>query len=123
MGLKRITDGSSGMARKTLGVTTVEVLQSVASGTRYGFDIMDATGLPSGTVYPALSRLERMGLLRSRWEDPRLARREKRPPRKYYQLTSEGHRRLVAEARRFAQLQRSLSRGLRDLEVGLISSS
>jgi DNA-binding PadR family transcriptional regulator len=96
------------MARKTLGITTVQVLHAVAAGTRYGFDIMDATGLPSGTVYPALSRLERMGLLRARWEDPKVARDQKRPSRKYYQITADGKRRLLEAAARIREVERSL---------------
>jgi hypothetical protein len=35
------------MARKTLGISTIKVLHSVASGCCYGFDIMDLTSLPS----------------------------------------------------------------------------
>ena len=104
------------MPRKTLGMTTVQVLHSVALGTRYGFDIMDRTGLPSGTVYPALSRLERMGLLRARWEAAEVARREKRPPRKYYQITAEGKTRLLAAAERIRAVERSLPRDADALE-------
>jgi PadR family transcriptional regulator PadR len=104
------------MARKTLGMTTVQVLHSVALGNRYGFDIMDRTGLPSGTVYPALSRLERMGLLRARWEAHEVARREKRPPRKYYQITAEGKQRLLAAAERIRAVERSLPRDADALE-------
>ncbi len=48
---------------------TALVLRVVAGGSRYGFDVMETCGLPSGTVYPALRRLERAGLLKSRWED------------------------------------------------------
>ena len=33
------------------------IMQALANGYQYGFDIMDITGLPSGTVYPALRRL------------------------------------------------------------------
>ena len=44
-----------------LSYTAVSILTAVADGVRYGFDIMDRTELPSGTVYPALSRLERDG--------------------------------------------------------------
>ena len=44
---------------RRLSITAVSVLQAIASGYEYGFDIIDHTGLPSGTVYPALSRLER----------------------------------------------------------------
>ena len=58
----------------------------------YGFDIMDATGLPSGTVYPALRRMEAAGLIVSKWEDPAVAQREQRPARKYYEVTRSGHR-------------------------------
>jgi len=34
----------------------------------YGFSVMEMTGLPSGTVYPAMRRLERDELIRSHWE-------------------------------------------------------
>ncbi|MFN7929787.1 MAG: hypothetical protein U0Y68_17950 [Blastocatellia bacterium] len=37
------------------------ILQAVENGYRYGFDVMTITGLPSGTVYPALRRLEEAG--------------------------------------------------------------
>ncbi len=105
------------MARRTLGITTVQVLHAVASGTRYGFDIMDQTGLASGTVYPALSRLERTGLLRAKWEDPRIARDEKRPPRKYYQITPDGKERLLRAAERIRELERTLPRDATGLEA------
>ena len=98
------------MPRKTLGITTVQVLHAVAVGTRYGFDIMDRTGLPSGTVYPALSRLERQGLLRAKWEAHTIAQREKRPPRKYYQITPDGKRRLLDAAERIRAVERTLPR-------------
>lgn len=74
------------------GTTTLAVLQAVAAGHRYGFDIMDATGLPGGTVYPALARLERDGHLSSSWEEAAAAHREKRPPRRYYRLDRSGRR-------------------------------
>ena len=43
-----------------------------------------------GTLYRALGRLEKMGLLESRWEDPSIAARESRPGRRLYRLTSAG---------------------------------
>jgi PadR family transcriptional regulator, regulatory protein PadR len=43
-----------------------------------------------GTLYRALARLERMGLLRSRREDPEIAARENRPIRRLYTLTALG---------------------------------
>ena len=70
------------------------MLQAIAEGFEYGFDVIDRTGLPSGTVYPALSRLERDGYVRSAWEDEQRAFREGRPARRYYRITAPGTRAL-----------------------------
>jgi DNA-binding PadR family transcriptional regulator len=75
-----------------LSMTAIAVLNAIAQGYEYGFDIIDATRLPSGTVYPALSRLERDGYVRSAWEDEATAHREGRPARRYYTLTAPGVR-------------------------------
>lgn len=96
------------MGRKTLGISTIKVLHSVAAGCCYGFDIMDATGLPSGTVYPALSRLERSGLLKARWEDHKKAQRDKRPARKYYTITRLGEAALDEAGAYIRELERML---------------
>ena len=77
---------------RRLSVTAVSVLQAIAGGVEYGFDVIDHTGLPSGSVYPALSRLERDGYVRSVWEDEVRAHREGRPARRYYRLTAAGLR-------------------------------
>lgn len=69
---------------------TALVLQALLDGIEHGFDIMDATGLPSGTVYPILRRLDGDGVVRSRWERDGVARREQRPPRRCYTLTPGG---------------------------------
>jgi len=69
---------------------TALVLVALSRGQRHGFDLLDATGLPSGTVYPILRRLEAAGLVKSRWEAVGIARDEGRPPRRYYQLTGAG---------------------------------
>jgi DNA-binding PadR family transcriptional regulator len=82
-------------APKPLSLSAVAVLDAVASRIRHGFDIMDATGLPSGTVYPILGRLERDGCVRSRWEAQTTALREKRPPRRYYEITASGAKALA----------------------------
>ena len=73
------------------------VLQALLQGHHHGFDVIDATGLPSGTVYPILRRLDAEALVRSRWEKEGVARREQRPPRRYYELTPSG-RIFAAEA-------------------------
>jgi PadR family transcriptional regulator len=94
-----------------LSYPTALVLHALASGYAYGFDIIDATGLPSGTVYPLLRRLERTGCVASRWESQAKAAREGRPARKYYRITGEG-REFIARARtRFAALERALRPG------------
>jgi DNA-binding PadR family transcriptional regulator len=58
---------------------------------RYGLDIARQAGLPSGTLYPILARLEAAGWVESAWEiiDPVA---EGRRPRRYYHLTGEGER-------------------------------
>jgi DNA-binding PadR family transcriptional regulator len=80
---------------RPLSFTTVTVMQVIAAGARHGFDIMDAAGLPSGTVYPILGRLEEAGYLRSRWEAPAAAQKAKRPPRRYYEITRDGEQALA----------------------------
>jgi DNA-binding PadR family transcriptional regulator len=89
-----------------LTFSATAILQAVAGGYGYGFDIMDATGLPSGTVYPALRRMEESGLVKSRWEDAAVAQREQRPPRKYYELSRAGHVALADAARRYKLVER-----------------
>ena len=89
---------------KPLGNSALIVLASVARGCRYGFDVMDDTGLKSGTVYRSLSRLEELGLVRSKWEAAKLAHEERRPRRCYYELTERGSTQLGearADARAF----------------------
>ena len=82
---------------------------------RYGLQLMQATGLPSGTLYPILVRLERAGWVASAWEeiDPVA---EGRPARRYYRLTAEGE----TEARReVAAMQQQMSRATGRPEPGL----
>ena len=84
----------------SLSFTGLFVLQALAQGHKFGFDIMDVTQLPSGTVYPALRRLESMALVRSDWETDQEARDHARPRRRYYELTKTGRVRLAeAESR------------------------
>jgi DNA-binding PadR family transcriptional regulator len=65
---------------------------------------MDMTGLPGGTVYPALRRLEDAAFLTSHWERPAISQREARPPRKYYALTRSGSDALTAALQRYRLL-------------------
>src|ERR1017187_6586554 len=67
--------------RINLTYTSGLILHAIATGQSYGFDIIDYTGLPSGTVYPALRRLESAGLIESVW-DHKNADKSGGPPRK-----------------------------------------
>jgi PadR family transcriptional regulator, regulatory protein PadR len=90
---------------------TALILQAIDSGFVYGFSIMEMTGLPSGTIYPAMRRMEEGQLVRSRWERQAIADREQRPPRKYYQLTSTGKTALETSLKRYPLLQRLVPAG------------
>ena len=85
------------MGKGFLSFSAAVILQALDNGYQYGFDIMDVTGLPSGTVYPALRRLGDAGYVRSKWEKHSIAQAEQRPPRKYYEMTRAG-REALAEA-------------------------
>jgi len=91
-------------AAPKLSHTAALILAAIASGDGYGFSVMEITGLPSGTVYPALRRLERDGLIRSQWERQSIADKEQRPPRKYYRLTRPGQSALDAARERYPLL-------------------
>ncbi|MEU5567439.1 PadR family transcriptional regulator [Micromonospora musae] len=76
--------------RLTLPVVKVlSALLAEPDAERYGLDLMKLTGLPSGTVYPVLHRLQGARWVEADWEtiDPAVAGR---PARRYYRLTAEG---------------------------------
>ena len=89
-----------------LSHTAAMILQAIHGGCKYGFGIMEMTGLPSGTVYPAMRRLEGDGLIRSQWERQSIADAEQRPARKYYKLTTAGISNLEASRKRYPLLER-----------------
>jgi DNA-binding PadR family transcriptional regulator len=93
-----------------LSYTGLFVLQALDRGYRFGFDVMEATGLPSGTVYPALRRLESQGLVESDWEDDARARKDGRPRRRYYRCTPAGRRRLKDAEVRYRALGKLFAR-------------
>lgn len=94
------------MPTPNLTFPTGLVLEAIARGIFHGFDIIDATGLPSGTVYPALRRLEAAGCLTSQWEDEDAV--EGRPPRCQYTLTPQGRALLERALDRFPAIALSL---------------
>lgn len=95
------------MGTKFLTYTTAVILQAVANGYLYGFDIIDITGVPGGTVYPALRRLEDAGYLVSKWEKQSIAQAAPRPQRRYYELTRAGRETLAEAVKRYRLLEQS----------------
>jgi PadR family transcriptional regulator, regulatory protein PadR len=102
---------------KPLSLSAVAVLDAISRRIQHGFDIMDATRLPSGTVYPILGRLERDGYVRSRWESQTIASREKRPPRRYYEVTAAGAKSLAYSIEHYRTLGGRLALAPRDALV------
>ena len=96
------------MKKNYLSYTMALTLQAIENGYGYGFDIMTITGLASGTVYPALRRLESADFVVSKWERQSIAQTEQRPPRKYYEVTKVGRTALAAARDRFRLLSQSV---------------
>lgn len=94
------------MSAPKLSYAAASILLAVGNDYRYGFDIMDCTGLPSGTVYPALRRLEEGRLVNAEWEHDSIARRDQRPTRKYYAITRSGEAVLEMALKRYPLLER-----------------
>ncbi len=92
------------MPKNYLSYTMALTLQAIENGYGYGFDIMAVTGLASGTVYPALRRLENVDYVASKWERQSIAQAEQRPPRKYYEVTKAGRTALAEARQRFRLL-------------------
>ena len=96
-----------------LSYAALFVLQALAQGYKFGFDVMDVTGLPSGTVYPALRRLEALGYVGSSWESDDEAREAGRPRRRYYKLTSRGRAELAETKTRYRAVSRLFTKASR----------
>ena len=77
------------------------VLSVLERGQAHGFEVLKrlesegcgALSLKEGTLYPALYRLEKSGLVRARWEGEEAERRG--PRRRIYELTQGGRRELT----------------------------
>jgi DNA-binding PadR family transcriptional regulator len=93
------------MGKHYLSYTMAMILQAIDNDYRYGFDVMAVTGLPSGTVYPALRRMEEVGFILSRWEKQSVAQQEQRPARKYYEIKKAGGEALAEARKKFRLLE------------------
>ncbi len=94
------------MRTPRLSHTAALILKALSLGHCFGLEIMDVTGLPSGTVYPALRRLERDALVQSKWEPDSEATAAGRPARRYYVVTEAGKSAALAATERYPLLAR-----------------
>jgi DNA-binding PadR family transcriptional regulator len=96
------------MTNRVTGYLDAVVLAVVANRPLHGYAIIEELkarsggelDLPEGTVYPALHRLERRGLLKSTWSHGEGRRR------RVYRLTASGRRQLEASAREWRTFAR-----------------
>lgn len=92
------------------GVLEPCLLALVGGGEAYGYELaarLEAAGLgrvKGGSLYPALTRLEKQGLLSSDWRAG-----DGGPGRKYYALTSRGRAEVDAQARSWAEFAARVS--------------
>ncbi len=102
------------------GSTGVMVLRLLAEKPMYGYQIVKELqvrsegyfDLEQGTLYPALHRLEKDGLVESKWEVV-----EEGPSRKYYYITAQGRAELEKSAQQWSDFSRNLLRLLDGLAL------
>ena len=94
------------------GHLDVLLLATLGDGPRHGYAIKEALrdgsdgrfDLPTGTVYPALHRLERAGLISGSWSVVDGRRRRS------YQLTADGRRKLAGERANWREFAQAVTR-------------
>ncbi len=97
------------------GTLDTLILKTLSHGPRHGYAIArwleeetdEALRVEEGSLYPALYRMEKKGLLRSEWGVSELERRAK-----FYHLTRKGRARLEAEIEAWASFSGAVSRVL-----------
>lgn len=102
---------SMGKLDMRTGSTTVMVLRLLSEQPMYGYQIVKELQkrsdgyfeLEQGTLYPALHRLEKDGLVRSEWEVVADG-----PSRKYYHITKQGQAELEKSVRQWSDFSRHL---------------
>ncbi len=111
--------GSKGaLVRGTLDML---ILRTLEQGPGHGHDIArhihqttrDVLRLEHGSLYPALHRLERKGLVTAKWE----LHSERKREFKYYRLTPAGRRQLRTEASRWQVLVEAIATVMRPQAV------
>ena len=101
------------------GCLELAVLAALWGGRLYGLEILRRLESDSdlvvseGTVYPLLSRLKTLGLLRSEWVESDAGH-----PRKYYALTPAGKKRAAEMAAVWERFSSSMSKLLAPVSKG-----
>jgi PadR family transcriptional regulator PadR len=103
------------------GTLDLLILKVVALGPVHGYAIAqrlqqvsrDVVQVPQGSLYPALHRLEKRGLLAADWKDTETGREAK-----FYRLTRKGRAQLEAEAASWQRLSNAVGLILRMSEGG-----
>jgi len=97
------------------GTLDALVLKTLTRGARHGYGIArwieeatdEAVVVEEGSLYPALYRLERRGLIEAEWGTSELGRRAK-----FYRLTASGRRHLATETEQWARFAAGVSKVL-----------
>ena len=103
---------ASGMLHGTLDAL---ILKTLTWGVRHGYGIArwleatthDAVPIEEGSLYPALYRLERRGLIEAEWGTSDLGRKAK-----FYRITAKGRRQLAADTEQWARFSAAVTRVL-----------
>lgn len=103
------------------GTLDLLILQTLGNGPNHGYGIAmkihqlsdDVLRVEEGSLYPALYRLERKGLIEAEWRVTDLNRRAK-----FYSVTRKGRREAQAEREGWVRLSGAVARVLRALEQG-----
>src|SRR5438128_10751934 len=98
------------------GTLDMLILRTLVLGPAHGHEIAkhiqrtsdDVLQVEHGSLYPALQRLERAGLITSKWEQTERGREMK-----LYRLTPKGRKQLAVEESKWRTLARAMARMLR----------
>ncbi len=99
------------------GTLDMLILQTLAWGPQHGYGITqalrarseDVLQVETGSLYPALQRLEKQDWISSDWRTS-----EKGQRAKYYELTDKGRKQLVHEQERWSTMSRVITRLMED---------
>jgi PadR family transcriptional regulator PadR len=103
---------ANGMLHGTLDAL---ILKTLTWGARHGYGIArwleeataEAVAIEEGSLYPALYRLERRGLIEAEWGTSELGRKAK-----FYRITTKGRRQLTAETQEWARFSAAVTKVL-----------